>query len=187
MGLPRTPIRRSSIVPMSASRRISSTSAPVSPAGHDRAGSRPRPSSNRGRRGFDSIGEQDVVEDTQVFEELELLEHEADVLDAKASALAFRECGHLDAAGARRHDSGDQVKQRGLARSAGPDERRGRRRRDVEPRNPETKIPFSVVKLEVTDANDGRRHSDRRPDYSALVLNLSPKGRGTCSETPPSP
>ena len=61
----------------------------------------------------------DIVENIEVFDQLEILEHETDVVDPEVTARGIGEpldprVGDPDLAAIRLNDSGDEVQQRGL-------------------------------------------------------------------------
>ena len=80
----------------------------------------------QGKRAIDAVRVQDVVENRQVVQQGKVLEHKAHVGNAKASPAWIVQLRQSDAVNRyapvdRRHDAGEQIDERGLARSAGAD------------------------------------------------------------------
>ena len=86
--------------------------------------------------------QQDVVDGRQVVDQVELLEHEADLLAAERVLLDLVHrgdglAGDLDRSRGRPVESAQEVKQRALARPRRPDEKRAGARRNLERNAPQ--------------------------------------------------
>jgi hypothetical protein len=113
------------------------------------------------QRGTDPVRQEDVLDDGQVLEQPELLEHHADALDAQPApsrVVERRDLGpaHDDPAGAGPSDAGDQVEQRRLPGAARSDDRDDAARRDGERRGPEPEPARRVTEVEAAQLDHGR-------------------------------
>ena len=97
---------------------------PMSEAGLPRQDQRARADGvGKDQSGVDAVGQEDVLQDIQEFEQLEILKDQPEVGDTKgapAGVIKARrlDLAHGDVAFVREKNTGDQVEQGGLARAA---------------------------------------------------------------------
>ena len=131
------------------------------------------------QHGIDPVGQQDVVENVQVLEQLELLEDQPDVADAEGPTRGLVEARQLDAArhhppGPRQADAGNQVQEGRLARAARADHGDLRAALHRERADPQPEVSLAVAEFEILEldhrlkpccfAAPGRR-LDMLPDF----------------------
>ena len=123
----------------------------------------------------DAVGMQDVVENRQVVQQRKVLEHKADVGNAKPPPLGIaeliqRRAMHFDLAADGRHNAGQQIDEGRLARPAGSDDGRFRPGVDAELGNVEIKIALRVLKGQPLNGDEGRlrvSHGRRRSSMTS--------------------
>ena len=98
------------------------------------------------------------LECANAADQITLLEHEAQVADAKGAPFALRERVQARAAGLhgpalRARDAGDQVQQRRLARAAGSEHANSFSPLDLQRRDLEPEVALRIAEVEVIDAN----------------------------------
>ena len=108
------------------------------------------------QRAVYAVWQQDVIENIQVLQELEFLEHEPDVLDAKVTNGAIFEIGKFmargdDIARLRSRDAGDQVKECGLSGTTRTHNGDALPTLHAQTRDAKTKIALVVAETHVGD------------------------------------
>ncbi len=113
------------------------------------------------KRAVNPIRQEDIVEDVQIFEQLEFLENQSDIRDSKVTPGSVMQPGDLvtvssDLAGSRGCGTRDQVEQRRLARSTRAYDGDRLAMCYLQMRDLQRKVSLIIGKAEIPDFNHQR-------------------------------